>query len=139
MDTPSELERGISSMITSRKHLDTWLLKKAEMVDLQFGEINTALADIKAFNAGKKRDLALKALAKWIPEDQKFTAQTKSVDKHIAYLEHSVTLKQDASDYWKQETREVKEKLEEMTTKAYQMKYKMDRQEALLKKYPKRF
>ena len=73
-----ELERGISSMITKRKHIPVWLFKQAQRLDKQFGEISTALDNINAFNAGKKRDKALKLLSDWIPEAERFTAQLNS-------------------------------------------------------------
>lgn len=61
-----ELERGVSSMITKRKHIPVWLFKQAQRLDKQFNEINIALANINAFNAGKKRDKALELLSNWI-------------------------------------------------------------------------
>ena len=74
-------------MITKRKHIPVWLFKQAQRLDKQFNEINIALANINAFNAGKKRDKALELLSNWIPEAEKFTAQLKSVNNHIESLE----------------------------------------------------
>jgi hypothetical protein len=41
-------------------------------LDKQYGEIVSALSDINAFNAGKKRDKALELVAAWLPEVEKF-------------------------------------------------------------------
>ena len=46
-------------METKRKHVPTWLYKLGGRLDKQYGEIVSALSDINAFNAGKKRDKAL--------------------------------------------------------------------------------
>lgn len=83
------LERGLSSMETGRKHIPLWLFKSATRLDKQFDMIQAALADINAFNAGKKRDKALVLLAKWLPQAERFTAQIKTVDKHIKALERA--------------------------------------------------
>jgi len=82
----NELERGVSSMITKRKHIPVWLFKQADRLDKQFNDINAALADINVFNAGKKKDKAIALLAEWLPEAEKFTAQIKTVDSHIESL-----------------------------------------------------
>ena len=53
----NQLERGQSSMETKRKHVPTWLYKLGGRLDKQYEEIVSALSDINAFNAGKKRDI----------------------------------------------------------------------------------
>jgi len=82
------LERGLSSMETGRKHIPLWLFKTATRLDKQF-DVQTALSDINAFNAGKRRDKALNLLAKWLPQAEKFTAQIKKVDGYIKTLEQA--------------------------------------------------
>jgi len=83
------LERGLSSMETGRKHIPLWLFKTATRLDKQFDEVQAALSDINAFNAGKRRDKALNLLAKWLPQAEKFTAQIKKVDGYIKTLEQA--------------------------------------------------
>ena len=60
-------------METKRKHVPTWLYKLGGRLDKQYGEIVSALSDINAFNAGKKRDKALELVAAWLPEVEKFS------------------------------------------------------------------
>ena len=55
-------------METKRKHVPTWLYKLGGRLDKQYGEIVSALSDINAFNAGKKRDKALELVAAWCPK-----------------------------------------------------------------------
>jgi len=81
-----ELQRGISSRITHRKHIPVYLFKQADRLETVYGEINQALSDIGIFNAGKKRDEALATLSKWIPDMTKFTAHIHTVDKYIEEL-----------------------------------------------------
>lgn len=131
-----ELERGISSFITKRKHIPVWLYKLAERLDVQYGEISATLADLNVFNAGKKRNSALKTLSKWIPEAEKFTARLKSMDDYISSLQASVKNQTDISDYWKEETSDVKKKLEDLSYKAYKMREQIDKQDRLLSKIP---
>ena len=52
-------------METKRKHVPTWLYKLGGRLDKQYEEIVSALSDINAFNAGKKRDKALELVAAW--------------------------------------------------------------------------
>lgn len=80
----NELERGQSSMETKRKHIPTWLFKLGGRLDKQYGEIVNALSDINAFNAGKKRDMALELLAAWLPDVEKFS---KEIGKQKAYID----------------------------------------------------
>ena len=62
-------------METKRKHVPTWLYKLGGRLDKQYGEIVSALSDINAFNAGKKRDKALELIAAWLPDVEKFSKE----------------------------------------------------------------
>ena len=44
----------------------------------------SALSDINAFNAGKKRDKALDLLSAWLPDVEKFS---KEIGKQQAYID----------------------------------------------------
>ena len=83
----SELERGLSSMETGRKHIPLWLFKQAEKLDKQVEGIEAALESINLLNAKKQREKALDLLSKWLPQAERFTAQVKTVDNHIKALE----------------------------------------------------
>jgi len=85
----TELERGISSMITKRKHIPLSLFKAAERLDKQFSEVSTALNGINPLNAKKKRDNAMKVLEQWMPEAVKFTVRIKEIDKYVKSLEQA--------------------------------------------------
>ena len=89
----TELERGQPAAETKRKHIPVRLYKQAKRLDEKADEIKTALADINAFNAGKKREKALEILSKWLPDAENFTAQVKTVDGYIK------SLKQGNKDY----------------------------------------
>jgi hypothetical protein len=71
-------------METRRKHIPTWLYKLGGRLDKQYAEIVSALSDINAFNAGKKRDKALELIAAWLPDMEKFS---KEIGKQQAYID----------------------------------------------------
>ena len=71
-------------METKRKHVPTWLYKLGGRLDKQYEEIVSALSDINAFNAGKKRDKALDLLSAWLPDVEKFS---KEIGKQQAYID----------------------------------------------------
>ncbi len=61
-----------------------WLYKLGGRLDKQYEEIVSALSDINAFNAGKKRDKALDLLSAWLPDVEKFS---KEIGKQQAYID----------------------------------------------------
>jgi len=84
-----ELERGISSQITKRKHIPVWLFKSAERLDMQLAEVERALEGINPLNAKKQREQAMGVLEKWFPQAERFTSQIKTIDDHIKALENA--------------------------------------------------
>ena len=55
--------------------------------------------NITVFNAGKKREEALKALTLWLPEAERFTAQMKETQNYINQLvDTSATLSKKLSE-----------------------------------------
>jgi hypothetical protein len=133
-----ELERGISSMETGRKHIPVWLFKTAERLDKRFAEVQAALADIGAFNAGKKRDRALALLAKWLPDAERFTAQIKKVDGHVKSLEQAVVAAENRATSIHNNLREhiagKDDELLEARRQAYQLSERLRKQEQLIRK-----
>jgi len=107
------------------------LFKKAQRLDKEFESIKSALSDINAFNAGKKREEAISKLEKWLPEAQKFTAQIKTVQGLVNYLEQ-------AKDDLKITLSDKNEKLDQAWDEAYKFKKIADRQRNLLNKIPKK-
>jgi len=83
----AELQRGQPAAETNRKHIPVRLYKQAMRLDEKAQEITSALADINAFNAGKKRGKALELLSKWLPDAENFTRQVKTVNSYIKSLE----------------------------------------------------
>ena len=84
-----DLERGISSQITQRKHIPVALFKTATKLDKQFSQIENALANINAFTAKKQSENALEILAKWLPQAEYFTSQLTTVDDYVKSLEQA--------------------------------------------------
>lgn len=126
----NELERGASAMETHRKHIPVWLYKKAQRLDKQAEKIKQSLEDITMFNAGKKRDEALKALAVWLPEAERFTAQVKGTQDYINQLV-------DTSSTLYQRLSEKEERYTELSMEAAYMRHSLKAQQRLLDKIPR--
>lgn len=82
-----ELERGISSFVTKRKHIPLSLFKQAENLGKQIAAVETAINDIGVVGNAKKREAAVKILHEWLPRAQYFTAKVNEVDGYIKELE----------------------------------------------------
>lgn len=126
----NELERGASAMETHRKHIPVWLYKKAQRLDIQAEKIKQSLEDITMFNAGKKREDALKALEMWLPEAERFTAQVKGTQDYINQLV-------DTSSTLYQRLSEKEEQYTELSMEAAYMRRSLKEQQRLLDKIPR--
>ena len=126
----NELERGASAMETHRKHIPVWLYKKAQRLDIQAEKIKQSLEDITMFNAGKKREDALKALEMWLPEAERFTAQVKGTQDYINQLV-------DTSSTLYQRLSEKEEQYTELSMEAAYMRRSLKAQQRLLDKIPR--
>lgn len=131
-----ELERGVSSMITHRTHIPTWLLKKGERLDKMFDEIRVALSDIGAFNAGKKRDAALELLSKWYPQADAFSAEVKKYSDKIQHLEGSISIERQNTVYWKGEAAELEERVYKANHNIRELVASNEKQKRLLNRIP---
>jgi len=125
----NELERGASAMETHRKHIPVWLYKKAQHLDKQAEKIKQVLEDITLFNAGKKRDEALKALEMWLPEAERFTAQVKGTQDYINQLV-------DTRSVLAQKLSEKEERYVELSMEAVYMRRSLKAQQRLLDRIP---
>lgn len=85
-----ELERGIPSSITGRKHIPPYLFRSAENVSKSYDAVSKALQNVNIFNAGKKRDEALKEIGRYLPDYYKLVEQTKSIEGYVTELEAKI-------------------------------------------------
>ena len=137
----SELERGESARETGRKHIPTWLFKKAQKLDMEAERIVAALTDINAFNAGKKKDAALAIIAEWLPEAQRFTAQLGSVDSYISDVKREYKA---AEAFIGAENRVLQEQVNELDNayvrsqrEVYELRESLRKQKKLLDRIPR--
>jgi hypothetical protein len=126
----NELERGASAMETHRKHIPVWLYKKAQRLDKLAEKIKQSLEDINVFNAGKKREEALKALEMWLPEAERFTVQVKGTQNYISQLV-------DTSSTLAKKLSEKEERFTELSMEAAYMRHSLKAQERLLDRIPR--
>ena len=85
-----ELERGLPAAITGRKHIPPYLFRSAENVSKSYDAVSKALQNVNVFNAGKKRDEALKEIGRYLPDYYKLVEQTKSIDGYVTELEQKI-------------------------------------------------
>ena len=52
--------------------------------------MSKALQNVNVFNAGKKRDEALKEIGRYLPDYYKLVEQTKSIDGYVTELEAKI-------------------------------------------------
>lgn len=136
-----ELERGEPAYETGRKHIPTWLFKKAQKLDKETERIVMALSDINAFNAGKKKEAALSIIAEWLPEARRFTAQLGSVNGYIRELKRG---NKAAEDYMDVQNRILQEKVDELDQsyvrsqhEVFELREALRKQKKLLDMVPK--
>ena len=132
----NELERGQSSMETGRKHIPTWLYKLGGRLDKQYEEIVSALSDINAFNAGKKRDKALELLAAWLPEMEKFSKEIHKQDSYIESLKAKIGQEADYAGRMRDEKYAEELKVQKANQKIFELQKTNQQMERLLKKIP---
>lgn len=131
-----ELERGQSSMETGRKHIPTWLFKMGTRLDKQYEEIVSALSDINAFNAGKKRDKALELLASWLPEMEKFSKEIHKQDSYIESLKAKIGEEADYAGRIRDEKYAEELKVQKANQRIFELQKSNQQMERLLKKIP---
>ena len=132
----NELERGQSSMITKRKHIPTWLFKLGGRLDKQYDEIVSALSDINAFNAGKKRDKALEMLAAWLPEAEIFSREIGKQSAYIDSLKEKIGQEADYAERMRDGKYAQEEKVREANKKIFELQRTNAQMERILKKIP---
>jgi len=135
-----ELERGEPAHETGRKHIPTWLFKKAQKLDREVERIMGALSDINAFNAGKKKEAALEIISEWLPEAQRFTAQLGSVNDYINRLKRG---NKTAEEYMDKRNRMLQEKVEALDRtymqsqhEIFELREKLRKQKRLIERIP---
>lgn len=131
-----ELERGVSSMITKRSHIPTWLFKKGERLDKMVDEIRVALSDIGTFNAGKKRDKALEILFKWYPQADAFSSEIKKYESNVRKLKGDASIEKQNTAYWKEHSGELEERIYKANCHIRELSAVNDRQKRLLDRIP---
>ena len=132
----SELERGQSSMETKRKHIPTWLYKLGGRLDKQYAEIVSALSDINAFNAGKKRDKALELLSAWLPDVEKFSKEIGKQQAYIDSLKERIGQESDYAGRMRDEKYEQELKVQKANQRIFELQKTNQQMERLLKKIP---
>lgn len=123
-------------METKRKHIPTWLYKLGGRMDKQYEEIVSALSDINAFNAGKKRDKALELLSAWLPDVEKFSKEISKQSAYIDSLKERIGQESDYAGRMRDEKYEQERKVQKANQRIFELQKTNQQMERLLKKIP---
>ena len=123
-------------MDTKRKHIPTWLYKLGGRLDKQYEEIVSALSDINAFNAGKKRDKALELIAAWLPDVEKFSKEIGKQRAYIDSLKERIGQESDYAGRMRDEKYEQELKVQKANQRIFELQKTNQQMERLLKKIP---
>ncbi len=121
-------------METKRKHVPTWLYKLGGRLDKQYGEIVSALSDINAFNAGKKRDKALDLLSAWLPDVEKFSKEIGKQQAYIDSLKERIGQESDYAGRMRDEKYEQELKVQKANQKIFELQRTNEQMGRLLSK-----
>lgn len=85
-----DLNRGVSSKITHRRHIPTQFYKNADLLFEHYEEIVQAVNDIGLINNSKQKNSAIELLGRYAPEMANMKSQLKMTDKHVEDLEKAL-------------------------------------------------
>ncbi|MBQ6903836.1 MAG: hypothetical protein IJQ26_04890, partial [Lachnospiraceae bacterium] len=88
-----ELERGLPSAITHRKHIPPYLFRAMDNASKSYDAIMKAISDVTVFNSGRKRDEALALLGQLMPDLYKLQAQSRLIDEQAKALREAIRQK----------------------------------------------
>ncbi len=96
----------------------------------------SALSDINAFNAGKKRDKALEMIAAWLPDVEKFSKEIGKQQAYIDSLKERIGQESDYAGRMRDEKYEQELKVQKASQRIFELQKTNQQMERLLKKIP---
>ena len=96
----------------------------------------SALSDINAFNAGKKRDKALELIATWLPDVEKFSKEIGKQRAYIDSLKERIGQESNYAGRMREEKYEQELKVQKANQRIFELQKTNQQMERLLKKIP---
>ena len=112
------------------------VIQVSTRLDKQYGEIVSALSEINAFNAGKKRDKALELLSSWLPEVEKFSKEIQKQQSYIDSLKEKIGQESDYAGRMRDEKYAEELKVQKANQRIFELQRTNQQMERLLKKIP---
>lgn len=131
-----DLSRGISSKITHRKHIPTYVYKNSEMLMEHYEEIVNAISDIGIIGNAKKKDEAISLLGKYAPEMAQMKNQLKMTDKYIENLEKGIKVIEGTLDLKKDKIREQKNEIVKLKSRIQLLNHDQNKLMKVIEKIP---
>jgi len=131
-----DLNRGISSKITHRKHIPTYFYKNANLLYEHYEEIASAINNIGMINNSKKKDEALSLLGKYAPEMAALKSQLKMTDNHIENLENALRDLNRTDNRQRDTIYDQKQEISELKFQLSELNYKQSQLQKIIDKIP---
>ena len=119
-----DLNRGIPSKVTHRKHIPNHFYKSANVLYEHYEEIVAAISDIGLISNAKKKDEAISIIGKYAPEMAAMKSQLKMTDKHIDDLEKALQTMHRCNDDKNDVICEQKQEISDLKDKVAELNYK---------------
>ena len=78
-----DIERGISSTLTQRKHIPSYIFKSAAKLEKMQSEIEEVLKNTNFANASKNTKKAIKIIENWVPMAETFETKVNMLSKSL--------------------------------------------------------
>ena len=78
-----DIERGISSTLTQRKHIPSYIFKSAAKLEKMQSEIEEVLKNTNFDNASKNTKKAIKMIENWVPMTETFETKVNMLAKSL--------------------------------------------------------
>lgn len=131
-----DLNRGISSKITHRKHIPTQVYKSADLLMSHYEELTHAVNDIGMINNAKKKDEVIALLGKYAPEMAKMKSQLKMTDRHITELEDALSESNRIAYGYRDKAFDQEEEIKQLKDKLSELNYKQRKLLNVIDKIP---
>ena len=133
-----ELQRGLSAMETQRKHIPTWMLKRASALEREGQEIVSMFDGMTRLNAPKVREELQTKFPAWLKKVEVLSAQIQACNLDLQSWKQRAKKADQETRYYREKTSDLQEEFKRMSAQLSAMqdfkKYMTpERREAFMK------
>ena len=108
------LQRGLSAVETKRKHIPTWMLKKASGIENEGQRILELFESMNRLNTPKVKDELLTRFPAWMKKVDVLSAQIRKSNLDLEQWKSKAKEAKDESKYYQEQTEALREKFKRM-------------------------